>query len=172
MGRSLVIYYSRAGENYVAGDIVSLEVGNTEIAAKTAAEIAGADIFEVRPEREYSPNYSICCKEAKGETDEGARPPVAEYPDVEGYDTLIVCYPCWIGTMPMFMFTLLEGIPTAGKKILPLCTNEGSGMGKSESDIREACPDADVAYGLPVRGCEARSARPDIERWLRENGVV
>ena len=37
--------------------------------------------------------------------------------------------------MPMPVWTFLEGCDLAGKRILPMCTNEGSGMGRSEADI-------------------------------------
>lgn len=32
--KSLIAYFSRAGNNYVSGNIVSLQVGNTEVVAK------------------------------------------------------------------------------------------------------------------------------------------
>jgi flavodoxin len=33
MAKTLIAFYSRAGQNYVSGDIVDLEVGNTEVIA-------------------------------------------------------------------------------------------------------------------------------------------
>ena len=38
----LIVYFSRAGENYLNGAIKNLTVGNTEIAAKMISEITGA----------------------------------------------------------------------------------------------------------------------------------
>ncbi|MBR2256572.1 MAG: hypothetical protein IJ899_04370 [Blautia sp.] len=49
------------------------------------------------------------------------------------------------GTMPMAVFTFLEAFDFSGKTILPFCTNEGSGMGGSERDIKKVCPEADAA---------------------------
>ena len=44
-GKSLVVYYSRTGENYAVGNIAE---GNTAIVAKMIAERTGADLFEIR----------------------------------------------------------------------------------------------------------------------------
>ena len=42
----LIAYFSRAGENYVNGNILNLSVGNTELAAKIIQEVTGADLFQ------------------------------------------------------------------------------------------------------------------------------
>ena len=69
--------------------------------------------------------------------------------------------------MPMALFTLLEGIDLSGKRILPFCTNEGSGMGRSEPDLRKLCPGAIVEQGLSIHGAEAAASKPKVERWLQ-----
>ena len=51
--------------------------------------------------------------------------------DLEEYDTIYVGYPNWWGTMPMVMFSFLEHYDLTEKKIIPFCTNEGSGMGEA-----------------------------------------
>lgn len=42
-----ISYNSRKGQNYLNGSIVTLPVGNTEVAAKIAQEITGGNIFEI-----------------------------------------------------------------------------------------------------------------------------
>ena len=39
--------------------------------------------------------------------------------------------------MPMAMFTFLERYDLTGKRVIPFCTNEGSGMGGSERDLKK-----------------------------------
>ena len=46
--KSLVIYFSRADENYGVGTITE---GNTAILAKMIAQKTGSDIFEIVPEK-------------------------------------------------------------------------------------------------------------------------
>ena len=74
--------------------------------------------------------------------------------------------------MPMAVFTFLEAFDFSGKTILPLCTNEGSGMGSSESDIRKLCPGASVKRGLPLHGSSVDRADTQIEGWLKSNGLM
>ena len=44
----------------------------------------------------------------------------------------------------MAVATFLERYDFTGKTILPLCTNEGSGMGSSERDVKKYAKAADV----------------------------
>jgi flavodoxin len=74
--------------------------------------------------------------------------------------------------MPMAVFTFLENFDFSGKMILPLCTNEGSGMGGSERDIKKTCPGANVKSGLSVTGSEAANAAGRVKQWLAANGLA
>ena len=47
MTKTLVAYYSRAGENYVGGQIKDLKTGNTEIVAREIAKRTGADLIRI-----------------------------------------------------------------------------------------------------------------------------
>ena len=46
MTNKLIVYYSRADENYVSGTLKMLKVGNTEVAAGIIKDLTGADIFK------------------------------------------------------------------------------------------------------------------------------
>jgi len=73
--------------------------------------------------------------------------------------------------MPQAVFTFLESADFSGKKILPFCTHEGSGMGRSESDIKKLCPAATVVRGLAITGSSCASSEAAIKKWLSANGV-
>ena len=60
--KSLIIYFSRADENYAVGYI---EKGNTEIVAEYIQEFTNADMFKIEPVVPYSKDYNICIQEAK-----------------------------------------------------------------------------------------------------------
>ena len=91
---------------------------------------------------------------------------------IDEYDTMVLAYPNYWGTMPMAVFTFLEHFDFSGKTILPLCTNEGSGMGSSERDIRRTCPSAEVKKGLAITGSAAADSKSSVERWLSANGLL
>ena len=151
MAEILTVYYSRKGENYVNGSIKKLSKGNTECVAEFIQSAVGGDLFEVETVKQYSDSYMTCIEEAKKELSEKARPEIKAYPEnFENYDTIFVGYPNWWGTMPMCMFTLLEHYDLSGKTIIPFCTNEGSGMGSSEKDLKNICKGATVKNGLSV----------------------
>lgn len=48
MNKTLVAFYSRAGENYFGGSMKMLEVGNTEVAVKMIKNLTDADIFKIQ----------------------------------------------------------------------------------------------------------------------------
>ncbi len=169
MSKPLIVYYSRKGENYWNGSIKNLEKGNTEIVAEMIADITGGDLFEVDTVKTYAADYYECIDDAKAELREGARPELKAYMDsLDAYDTIFVGFPNWWGTMPMAMFTFLERYDLSGKRILPFCTNEGSGMGKSESDLKKICKDAKVERGLSIHGAEAAGSRSKVESWVKK----
>ena len=166
---AIVIYFSRADENYFGGSMKYVEVGNTEIAVQHITELTGYDSFKLEMVQPYSADYMTCIEEAKAHLREKARPELKEMPDVSGYDTIILAYPNYWGTMPMAVFTFLDNADLSGKTIYPLCTNEGSGLGKSVSDIKKY---ANVGEGLSLTGSGVKNAKPQIEKWLKNNGLI
>ena len=173
MAKTLVAFFSRADENYFGGSMRYIEVGNTEIVAGKIKEKIKADVFKIEMKTPYAKDYNTCIEEAKVHKNNDARPELVAMPDsVEAYDTVILGYPNYWGTMPMAIFTFLEAFDFSGKTILPLCTNEGSGMGSSESDIKKLCPNAEVKRGLALNGSSVNKADGQIESWLKSNGLM
>ena len=170
MANTLVVYYSRKGENYMPNGIQFLEKGNTEYAAAYIARALSADLFEIETVKPYAENYRECVAESVAEVKANARPALKRFlEDISGYETIFVCFPCWCGTAPMCVFTFLEHYDFSGKRIVPLCTNEGSGMANSEKDIAASCPGANVVPGLSVRGHKCAESEAEIAAWARKN---
>ncbi len=169
----LIAYFSRADENYFGGSMRYIKVGNTEVVVGKIKELIDADAFKIEMKKPYSPVYMTCINEAKDDLHKQARPELVSMPDsIDEYDTVILGYPNYWGTMPMAVFTFLEAFDFTGKLILPLCTNEGSGMGISERDIAKTCPGATIAKGLPITGSNAASCKPDAQKWLKTNNLI
>ena len=169
MNRILTVFYSRKGENYFPDGIRSVEKGNTAFAAEHIVSAVGGDLFEIDTVVPYSPVYKECAMQAVQEARSNARPAIKGFvEDMRQYDTIFVCYPCWCGTAPMCIFTFLEHYDLSGKKIIPLCTNEGSGLANSEKDIAESCKGAVVLPGLSVRGHQAKDSYETIAAWAKQ----
>ncbi len=173
MAKTLIAFFSRADENYFGGAMRYMKVGNTEIVCDIIKKLIPADSFRIEMKAPYSPVYMTCIEEAKRDLRSGARPELVSLPgSVDGYDTVVLAYPNYWGTMPMAVFTFLEKFDFSGKTILPLCTNEGSGMGSSERDIKRVCPGASVKSGLSVTGSRAADSEDSVRRWLSANGLI
>ena len=172
MAKTLIAYFSRADENYFGGAIRYVKVGNTEIVCNDMKDIIDADMFKIEMKDPYSPVYMTCIEEAKKDLRANARPELVSMPDsIDAYDTVILAYPNYWGTFPMAVATFIDNYDFAGKTILPLCTNEGSGMGHSESDLRKMMPGADIKKGLSITGSRAANASDSVKKWLSANGV-
>ena len=173
MAKTLIAFFSRADENYFGGAMRYVKVGNTEIVAEIMKELTGADTFKIEMKDPYSPVYMTCIDEAKKDLRENARPELTSYIDsIDGYDTIILGYPNYWGTIPMAVATFLERYDFDGMTILPLCTNEGSGMGSSERDVKKYAKGADVKKGLSITGSQAANSKDTVKKWLTANGLI
>ena len=173
MAGTLIAFFSRADENYFGGAMRYVKTGNTEIVCGIMKDLIDADSFKIEMKEPYSPVYMTCIEEAKNDLRSKARPELKSMPgSINEYDTIVLAYPNYWGTMPMAVFTFLEAFDFTGKTILPLCTNEGSGMGSSERGIRKTCPDAVIKPGLSITGSRAADSKAPVQKWLAANGLM
>ena len=161
---SIVIYFSRADENYTVGNI---DKGNTEVIAEYIQELIGADLFKVEPIKPYSKNYKECCNEALEEKRQNVRPELKKYlGNILDYSIIYIGSPVYWGTMPMSMFTQLERLNFIGKTIRVFTTHEGSGLGTVVSDIKKICKGANVLDALPIQGSLAYKSKEKVKNWI------
>ena len=173
MANTLIAYFSRADENYFGGAMRYVKMGNTEIVVNLMKDMIDADTFKIEMKTPYSPVYMTCIDQAKKDLRDKARPELVSMPEsIDAYDTIVLAYPNYWGTMPMAVYTFLEHFDFSGKTILPLCTNEGSGMGGSEREIQKTCPNANLKKGLSITGSQAANSKSSVERWLKANGLI
>ena len=141
----LIAFFSRGDENYVDGEIKTLETGNTEVVAGVIQKLTGAELFKIEPLKEYSKDYNECIAQAQSDQMQNVRPELKAYPEsIEPYEAIYLGFPNYWGTMPMAVFTFLEHFDFTGKIIRPFCTHEGSGMADCLHDLINLCPDAKV----------------------------
>lgn len=166
-GKTLVVFFSKAGENYAVGNI---KKGNTRIIAEMIAEETDGTLFQIEPVKDYPKDYTKCTEVAQQELDSNARPAVKGDIDVENFDVVYIGYPIWWNDMPMPVYTFIEKHSWQGKTVIPFSTHEGSGLGSTESSLKKACEGATVLKGLAVRGTIAQNsqeqARKAVEDWL------
>lgn len=92
--KSLIVYFSHCHENYVNGDIVDLEKGNTQVVAEKISQYIDADLFEIKPLHDYPVQYHQCTQVAKEEIENQKRPKIKNIiPHFEQYQNIYLGSP-------------------------------------------------------------------------------
>ncbi|MBR1936233.1 MAG: flavodoxin [Bacilli bacterium] len=164
--KSLIIYFSRADENYFGGEMKYVDKGNTEVIAEYIKDIVGGDLFKVEPLNPYPANYMECIEEAKARTKEHNAPIKENVPDISSYEVIYVGSPIYWGGMPEELFTALQGLDYSGKIIRPFTTHEGSGLSGVPRQLKEICVGAEVLDGLAIVGSQVKNSKQKVEDWI------
>lgn len=147
--------------------------GNTRVIAEQIKALTGADIFEIKPVKDYPTEYNAVVDQAKKEINANFKPELkTKVKNFDSYDVVFVGSPNWWGTIAPPVSTFLSTNNFEGKTIAPFITHEGSRMGRSVSDIRKLCPKAKILEGLAVRGSSVKTAKNEVSEWLRKIGIT
>ncbi len=156
-GKVLIAYFS--------------QTGNTEGLANLIHDMSGVDIHRIERATPYSSssNGPILYGEALEELRAEATPAIKEYPDLSGYDTILLGYCNWWSSIPASVRTLLTENDLSGKAIIPFCSMGGGHFGQTISAIAKLAPGSAIKEGLEV----SYSAYDEdaIRAWLTENGI-
>ena len=173
MAKTLIAYFSHAGQNYSRGGIRHLDVGNTQVAAEKLHAMTGGDLFYIDTVQKYPADHMEKIAVAKAEFEANARPELTgQVENMDQYDAVILAFPNWWTTMPMALFTFLESYDFAGKIICPLVTHGGSGFSNALKDIARLCPGAAITEGLAINGDDVGCCDKTLAAWLGRTGLV
>lgn len=171
--RSLVVYFSRAGENWQVGNV---ERGNTAVMVDYIKELADVDVFEIVPETPYPENYMECVRYVNDvEIPQHLRPAYkGDIKNLANYGNIFIGGPVWNGQPPMIIRTFIEAHQSelSGKTFIPFGTHGGSGVGSYSSLIRSYFPNAKLLESLGIAGIDIRSnaSKTKVENWLKRIG--
>ena len=129
--------------------------GTTAKLAKTLAEAAGADLFEIKPETPYT----------RGDLnwmDKNARSTV-EMNDPASRPAIAAQY-----VAPTIINSFLESYDLTGKTVVTFATSGGSGMGKTLSRLEPSCKGAKLVEGKVFR---ASTSAVELRSWVEGLGV-
>ena len=153
--KSLVAYFSCSGV--------------TKKTAELLSDVAGADLFEIRPEVPYTrADLDWMDKKSRSTVemnDPSSRPAIADKVEhMEQYDTVYVGFPIWWYVAPTIIDTFLESYDFSGKTVIPFATSGGSGMGKTEAVLHALCRDSvNWKSGKMLNGYD----RAQMEAWVK-----
>lgn len=158
MSKKLIAYFSASG---VTADV-----------AARLAKVAGADLFEIKPEVPYTAADLDWTNKKSRSTiemnDPASRPAIKEkLANMSDYDVIFVGFPIWWYVAPTIINTFLDSYDFAGKTIVPFATSGGSGMGKTVAVLEKVAPESNFKPGKLLN----RASEADMENWVRSLGV-
>lgn len=170
---TLLVYFSRAGENYWNGGRRDLKIGNTKIVAQLITEHVDCDTYEILAENPYPRAYTPTVERNQREQNTDARPRInGSLPDLSRYSTILLGTPVWNTRAPMIIRTFLDQADALAEKTIYPFLTYAVGQGSVFDDYRDFCPEATLKNGLAIRGEDARDAASQIEPWLAETSLI
>ena len=162
--KSIVIYFSRAWENYA---VWYIEKWNTEVIAEYIQELVWAEIFKVERKIPYSEDYMTCIKEAQIETDNDERPEIVKtLESIDDYEVIYVWWPIYWWWLPQPMFTQLEKLNWKWKIVRPFTTHEWSWLSWVPNQLKKICVWAEILDWLAIRWSSVHQAKSTVENRL------
>ena len=156
---SLVLFYSWSG--------------NTRRAAELIAELAGADLQELRPEVPYPTDYAATVQRVREELQGKVYPPLRPLSaDWTQYEAIFLGTPNWCGTMAPPVASFLDQAMPTDKSIIPFCTHGGSGGAKIAADVARYCIGCDMLPMLALRDGSTASLDESIGPWLKRVELI
>ena len=137
--------------------------GNTKVIAENIALAVGADILELKPEKEQKPNgflkYLWGGKQVLMRACPGLQPLDK---DPRKYDLLFIGTPVWAGTYAPALRTFFSGQRFTTKKIALFCCH-GGGKGTIFDKLKNALPDnqivGEIDFQDPLKNNRAASVQ-------------
>ena len=155
MSKKLVAYFSVSGV--------------TAALAKTLAEAAGADLYEIKPEAPYTKEDLDWNDKQSRSTiemqDPSSRPAIADKDaNIAAYDVVLVGFPIWWYVAPTIINTFLESYDFSGKTIVPFATSGGSGFGETIKKLRPSV--SDTAIWKEGKLWSGRPSEDALSKWI------
>lgn len=143
--------------------------GVTAKVAKSLAQAAKADIFEIKPEVTYTQaDLNWMDKKARSTIemkDKNSRPAIAEkLSNMDDYDVVFLGFPIWWYVAPTIINTFLEEYDLAGKTIILFATSGGSQFGKTVANLKGSC--SDTTKMIEGKILNSSASKDELTAWL------
>ena len=162
----LVVYFSRAGENWQVGNV---DKGNTKVFAEYIIDYTHFDNYEIEPANPYPIDYYEMLDVCKEEQTNNTRPEIKSFIEsINQYDTILLGHPIWNGKAPNIILSFLDHYDFKDKNIITFVTHGGSGFGSSISQLSDYLPSSNVKAGLAIEGTKIReeNSKSQVISWL------
>ncbi len=144
--------------------------GTTKAVARQLAEVAGADLHEIKPEKPYT-DADLDWQDQQSRSsvemhDKNSRPAItAKLPNMQDYDVVYLGFPIWWYTCPTIINTFMESYDFQGKTVIPFATSGGSSIKKACADLKAAYPNVNWKEGKLLN----RASKAELQKWTEGN---
>ena len=144
--------------------------GTTKAVARQLAEVAGADLHEIKPEKPYT-DADLDWQDQQSRSsvemqDKNSRPAItAKLPNMQDYDVVYLGFPIWWYTCPTIINTFMEAYDFQGKTVIPFATSGGSSIKKACADLKAAYPNVNWKEGKLLN----RASKAELQKWTEGN---
>ena len=144
--------------------------GVTKGVALQLAEVAGADLHEIKPEQPYTDaDLDWHDKQSRSSVEmkeKSSRPAItAKLQNMKDYDVIYVGFPIWWYTCPTIVNTFMEAYDFQGKTVIPFATSGGSSIKKACQDLKATYPNINWKEGKLLN----RVSKDDLKKWVESN---
>lgn len=144
--------------------------GTTKTVAKMIATATRGELYQIKPQAEYSSadldwtnKSSRCCRE---NDDPKSRPAIVkDKANLDAYDTIYLGFPNWWNGAPRIINTFIETYGLKGKTVYLFMTSGGSGIENSEKTLKKLYPEVNWKKGRLLNG----STQEDVNEWVKSN---
>ena len=140
--------------------------GTTKAVARQLAEVAGADLHEIKPEKPYT-DADLDWQDQQSRSsvemqDKNSRPAItAKLPNMQDYDVVYLGFPIWWYTCPTIINTFMESYDFQGKTVIPFATSGGSSIKKACADLKAAYPNVNWKEGRLLN----HASKAELQKW-------
>ena len=142
--------------------------GTNAFVAQMIQQNVGGDLHTIIVAEPYPADFDAVVSENHSEDN---RELSSKVENMDQYDVVFIGYPVWATTLPQAVQTFLTDYDFSGKTVIPFCTHDGYGAGRSFSTVAELAAGANTLDGLAIHAPEVIEAKGTIEQWIDSLGL-
>ena len=144
--------------------------GTTEAVAKDLADVAGATLYEIKPEVKYTAaDLDWRNKQSRSSVemaDKSSRPAIVkDLEDADSYDVIYIGFPIWWYTAPTIINTFIETYGFEGKTVIFFATSGSSDIAGADKQFHAQYPDINWKAGKLLNNATKKT----LQDWVASN---
>lgn len=182
-GKILIAWFSRWGNTNYPSDVdastgASIIINNgtrrgtTEMVARYIQTAVGGDLHLIETSEPYPTEFDDVRDLNHTEQAAGTLPALkSKIENMADYETVFIGYPVWAVDVPQAIKSFLSAYDMSGKKVIPFCTHDGYGAGRSFTTVKNSVSGATTLDGIALLASDVPSAETQVKNWLKEIGI-